>query len=174
MKSLDKSPAKVIFVEASDKTFPPGAAIGKRAKVRLEDHEVTHPFRGVLTDYLADQDLKGKGWYLASLDSPVSVFSEPVKEVLLLAGGAVERPIANRPTHDKEGRQISYHYKYPLEEMIIGLNSDIKYLLADIAVIQDPAILREKRLSHGQLQIYQYATVWRNQGRFLNLLSRLA
>ena len=58
--------------------------------------------------------------------------------------------------------------------MLLGPNSDIKYLLADIAVTQDPAILREKRLSHDQLQIYQYATVWRNQGRFLNLLSRLA
>ena len=151
-------------MEASNKTFLPGAAIGKRVRVRLEDHEVTHPFGGVLTDYLADQDLKEKGWYLASLDLPVPVFSEPVKEVLLLVGGAVERPIANRPTHDKEGRQISYHYKYPLEEMLLNQNPDIRYLLANIATIQDPTILREKRLSHDQLQIYQYVTVWRTPG----------
>jgi hypothetical protein len=150
-------------MEASSKTFPPGAAMGKRVRVRLEDHEVTRPFGGVMIDYLADQDLKGKGWYLASLDSPVPVFSEPVKEVLLFANGAVERSIANRPTHDKDGRQISYQYKYPLEEMLLNSNSDIKYLLANIAIIRDPTILREKRLSHDQLQIYQYATVWRTR-----------
>jgi len=150
-------------MEASNKTFSPGAAIGKRVRVRLEDHEVTHPFGGVLIDYLADQDLKEKGWCLASLDSQVSVFSESVKEVLLFAKGAVERPIVNRPTHDKEGRQISYQYRFPLEEMLLTPNSDIKYLLANIAIIRDPTILREKRLSHDQLQIYQYATVWRTR-----------
>ena len=164
MKSLPESPAKVIFAEASDKTFPLGGAIGKRVEVRLEDHGVKDPFGATLVDYIEDRDRKGKGWYLASLDLPVPVFSEPVKEVLLFAAGGVERPIPNRPTHDKEGRQISYHYKYPLEEMLLNPNSNIKYLLADIATIRDPIILREKQLSHDQLQIYQYVTVWRAPG----------
>lgn len=162
MKPSPKAPMKVIFMEASNRTFPPGAAVGKRIQIRLDDHDVKDPFTGVLVSFLEDQDLQGKGWYLASLDVPVSVYSEPVKELLIFARGAVERPIANRPTHDKERRQISYHYKYPLEEMLLTPNSAIKYILANVATAKDSTVLREKRLTHDQLQIYQYATVWRS------------
>ncbi len=151
---------KLVWVEVSKKSYSPGDAVGKRVKVRLEDHDVKRPFPAKLVDYLEDRDPSKKGWYLSSLDSPVQVFSEPVTEVLLFGGGAIERPIS-RPPRDIEGRQISYYYEYPLEEMLLNPDSPVKYVLASIATFRDPTNLKDKRLSRSELRISPYVTIWR-------------
>jgi hypothetical protein len=149
------------FVEASDKQYAAGSAIGNRVRIKLEDHSITKRIKAKLVDFIVDLDIEGKGWYLASLDTAAPIISDPVTEVLVRAKGALEDPRMDRPTHDAEGNQISYYYKNPMEEMLLNEKSKIKYLLGHVGTIKDPVILREKRLVHSQIQIYEYATIWR-------------
>jgi hypothetical protein len=163
ISTSDPSKPRVTFVEASMRQYTGGTAIGKRVKIKLEDHPIKNPITGRLTDYLVDLDLEGKGWYLVSLDSLERVYLDPVREVLVNARGGVDYPTVDRPSYDKEGRRISYYYNNPFEEMLLNPLSRIKYVIAKVATVKDPIILRDKRLVHNQIQIFPYATIWREQ-----------
>jgi len=152
---------KAVFVEASEKLHTAGSAVNSRVEIRLEDHPIKNPVKAKLVDFIADLDIEGKGWYLASLDTPTRIFRDPVTEVLLFAQGTVDHPASDRPAYDDEGRQISYYYRYPLEEMLLNEKSKIKYVIAQIGTIKDPVILIEKRLVHNQIRIYPRVTIWK-------------
>jgi hypothetical protein len=80
---------------------------------------------------------------------------------LVFAEGAWDFPVPGRPAYDSEGRQISYYYDNPMEEMLLNPNSSIKYVIGQVATIRDPSLLKYKRLTDSQIDIYPFATIWR-------------
>jgi hypothetical protein len=92
---------------------------------------------------------------------PTPILGDPVTQALVFAGGAWDFPVPGRPAYDSEGRQISYYYDNPMEEMLLNPNSSIKYVIGQVATIRDPSLLKYKRLTDSQIDIYPFATIWR-------------
>ena len=152
---------QVVKVEASARKYAPGEAVNKEVDILLEDHSVKTPIRAKLVGFIEDLDRNRRGWYLASLKSPTPILGDPVTQALIFARGARDLPVPDRPAYDNEGRQISYSYDHPIEEMLLNPNSSIKYVIGQVATIKDPSLLRDKRLPDSQIDIYPFATIWR-------------
>jgi hypothetical protein len=45
--------------------------------------------------------------------------------------------------------------------MLLNPNSSIKYVIGQVATIRDPSLLKDKRLTDSQIDIYPFATIWR-------------
>ncbi|SRR6266581_1296727 len=148
-------PGKAVFREIAKPEFARGSAVGHRLKVTLEEHPVKTPFFGMLSAYLRDQDFENKGWYLVNLESPVTVWREPVAQILIFPTGAHEEG-QHQAEYDSEGRQISHYYKTPLEDMLLNPKSKILSVFLDIATLLDPAILTEKTLTRDKIRIFPY------------------
>jgi hypothetical protein len=156
-----KSGTEVVKVEASARKYAPGEAVNKEVDILLEDHPIKTPVRARLLGFIEDLDRNRRGWYLASLKSPTPILGNPVTQALIFAQGAWDLPVPDRPAYDGEGRQISYHYDNPIEEMLLNPNSSIKYVIGQVATIKDPSLLKDKRLTDSQIDIYPFATIWR-------------
>src|SRR5436309_11171730 len=92
------------FVDASSRDLAPGSAIGSKIKIRLEDHSVSTPFSGTLTDHVLDEDYPGRGWYVVDLDSPIAVYSDPVRLILIQSRGA-SKMIPSRTSRGRTRRE---------------------------------------------------------------------
>ena len=160
-RAYKKPRNQVVKVEASARKHAPGEAVNKEVDILLEDHPIKTPVRARLIGYIEDLDRNRRGWYLASLKSPTPILGDPVTQALIFARGAWDLPVPDRPAYDNEGRQISYSYDHPIEEMLLNPNSSIKYVIGQVATIKDPSLLGDKRLTDSQIDIYPFATIWR-------------
>jgi hypothetical protein len=156
-----KPGTQVVKVEASARKYAPGEAVNKEVDILLEDHPLKTPFRAKLVGFIEDLDRNRRGWYLASLKSPTPIIGDPVTQALIFARGAWDFPVPDRPAYDGEGRQISYHYDNPMEEMLLNPNSSVKYVIGQVATIKDPSLLKDMRLTYSQINIYPFATICR-------------
>ncbi len=148
-------PGEPAFRETSTPEFKPGSAIGRRVEIRVEDHSVKSPFQGTLVNYILDEDHQGEGWYLVDLDSPVPVFTEPIGKILIFPRG-VHASNRRDPQYDSEGRQVSYFYKTPLEDMLLNPGSNIQQVYVYVAIFRDGSTSRDT-LRREQILIHPYA-----------------